>query len=251
MGRNTAGNAGDCVAPPASIPRHRTAIRRSGHSRPVSLAQARGLIGGETSFFDYGCGCGEDVMLLKTAGISAKGWDPHYSPAPIEQADCVNLGYVLNVIENPQEREKTLRSAFSLAVKVLVVSVRVDQSLSGGTEFSDGLVTNSGSFQKIYTQSEFREYVQTILGRKPYMAGLGVAYVFKDESAESAHLARLSITPLRRKRTDLFAQFAADAEGQSLAQVTRTLGRFPLPSELSTIPPCSCASDRSQESSVW
>jgi DNA phosphorothioation-associated putative methyltransferase len=237
MCRNTPTKVGDCVAPPSSIPRHRTAIRRGAHSRPVSLAQAHGLIGAETSFFDYGCGWGEDVALLHNAGINAQGWDPYYRPdAPINSADCVNLGYVLNVIEDPQEREETLRSAFDLASKVLVVSVRVDQSLGGGAEFSDGLVTNSGSFQKIYTQSEFREYIQTILGRKPYMAGLGVAYVFKDESAESAHLAQLSITRTKSERTNLFAQFAVDVDGQALVEVTRALGRFPLPSEFQRYP---------------
>ena len=117
---------------------------------------------------------------------------------------------MLNVIEETQEREQTLRAAFDLARRVLVVSVRVDQSLNSGTEFSDGLVTNSGSFQKIYTQAEFRQYLQAVLGRKPYMASLGIAYVFKDEAVESAHLARLSITPPKRERADLFAQFAAD-----------------------------------------
>ena len=84
------------------IPRHRTAIRRGGHSRPVSLAQIHGLIGPDTSFFDYGCGHGEDVMFLKGAGIRAAGWDPYYLPgSQQESADCVNLGYVLNVIEDP------------------------------------------------------------------------------------------------------------------------------------------------------
>jgi DNA phosphorothioation-associated putative methyltransferase len=234
MGRNTTVRADDFGSP---IPRHRTAIRRGAQSRPVSLAQAHGLIDLGTSFFDYGCGFGEDVKLLKAAGINAEGWDPYYLPgAQIQSAECVNLGYVLNVIEDQGERQHTLRSAFGLASKVLVVSVRVDQSLSSGTDFSDGLVTNSGSFQKIYTQSEFREYIQAVLGRKPYMAGLGVAYVFKDEAAETAHLAQLSITPVKRERADLFAQFAADAEGQVLVQITRSLGRLPLPSEFDSYP---------------
>jgi len=217
---------------PPSIQRHRTAIRRLGHSRPVALAQAQGLIAPEFSFFDYGCGFGEDIQLLRDSGVQAEGWDPHYRPqTPLSAADCVNLGYVLNVIEEVQEREQTLRAAFDLARRALVVSVRVDQSLNSGTEFSDGLVTNSGSFQKIYTQSEFRQYLEAILGRKPYMAGLGIAYVFKDESVESAHLARLSITPLNRERADLFSQFAADPDGQELVETTRKLGRPPLPSE--------------------
>lgn len=229
MRRNTAIGADDQGTP---IPRHRTAIRRGTHSRPVSLAQAHGLIAPETSFFDYGCGLGEDLSLLKGAGINAQGWDPYYLPGnPICSAECVNLGYVLNVIEDQQEREHTLRTAFSLAETVLVVSVRVDQSLNSGIDFSDGLVTNSGSFQKIYTQAEFREYVQSVLGRKPYMAGLGIAYVFRDEAAETLHLAHLSISPIKRERVDLFARFAADAEGQALLEATRALGRLPLPSE--------------------
>ncbi len=196
-----------------------------------------GLLGPNISFFDYGCGLGEDVQLLKAGGIRAEGWDPYYLPgARVEAADCVNLGYVLNVIEDPAERERTLRSAYGLARRVLVVSVRVDQSLSSGTDFSDGLVTNSGSFQRIYTQSEFRRYLETVLDRKPYMAGLGIAYVFKDEAAESAHLAQLSISPVKRERVAVFAQFAADPEGQALLEVTRTLGRLPLPSEFEHYP---------------
>lgn len=234
MRRNAAVSADD-QGP--TIPRHRTAIRRGTHSRPVSLALGHGLISPETSFFDFGCGLGEDVRFLKDAGIDAEGWDPYYLPdAQVRSAQCVNLGYVLNVIEDQEEREHTLRTAFDLAEKVLVVSVRVDQSLSAGTDFSDGLVTNSGSFQRIYTQSEFREYVQSVLGRRPYMAGLGIAYVFKDETAETAHLAHLSITPVKRERVDLFARFAADTEGQALLEVTRALGRLPLPSEFEDYP---------------
>lgn len=228
------GNTGSELSQP--ILRHRTAIRRGTHSRPVYLAQAHGLIGPGLSFFDYGCGFGEDVRLLKESGLIAQGWDPHYFPdAPQQSAECVNLGYVLNVIEDPMEREDTLRSAFALAQRVLVVSVRIDQSLNGGTDFSDGLVTNCGSFQKIYTQSEFRDYLQAVLGRKPYMAGLGIAYVFKDDAVESAHLAQLSIVPARQKR-EFLAQFSEDSDGQKLLEATRALGRLPLPSEFERYP---------------
>ena len=222
---------------PAVIPRHRTAIRRGDHSRPVFLAQTHGLISPEYSFFDYGCGFGEDIQLLKAGGVDARGWDPYYRPdTSIRPADCINLGYVLNVIEDQAERAHTLRTAFEIARRVLVVSVRVDQSLSTGIDFADGLVTNSGSFQKIFTQSEFKEYLQAILDRKPYMAGLGIAYVFKDESAESEHLARLTITPAKRERSDLFARFSDDPQGQELLQVTRALGRVPLASEFDRYP---------------
>ena len=63
-----------------SIQRHRTAIRRLGHSRPVALAQTQGLIAPDFSFFDYGCGFGEDIQLLRDSGVQAEGWDPHYRP---------------------------------------------------------------------------------------------------------------------------------------------------------------------------
>jgi DNA phosphorothioation-associated putative methyltransferase len=216
----------------SAILRHRTAIRRYAHSRPIALAMSHGLICKGVSVLDYGCGLGEDVQLLRETGFEVSGWDPYYQPdVRLQVADCVNLGYVLNVIEDQGERERTLKAAFELTRTVLVVSVRIDQTLNAGTEFSDGLLTNSGSFQKIYTQAEFRQYLEAVLGRKPYMASLGIAYIFKDEAAESACLVRLSIAPAKRERVDLLARFSADPEAQKLLGTTRALGRLPLPSE--------------------
>ena len=40
----------------------------------------------------------------------------------------------------------------------------------------------------------------------------------------------------KRERADLFTQFAADPAGQELAEVTRKLGRPPLPSEFDRYP---------------
>jgi DNA phosphorothioation-associated putative methyltransferase len=68
------------------------------------------------------------------------------------------------------------------------------------------------------------------------MASLGIAYVFKDEAVESAHIAQLSISPRKRERLDLFSQFSADADGQELIQTARSLGRPPLPSEFDRYP---------------
>ena len=152
----------------------------------------------------------------------------------------MNLGYVLNVIEDQQEREHTLRTAFDLAEKVLVVSVRVDQSLNSGIDFSDGWVTNSGSFQKIYTQAEFREYVQSVLGRKPvHGVALGICVPIlcsrtrptRPRIWHSSRLPRLSMSGV-----DLFARFAADGEAQALLEATRALARLPLPSEFDHYP---------------
>ena len=41
--------------------------------------------------------------------------------AAMQDADVVNLGYILNVIEDPRERTETLRRAYALARRALVV----------------------------------------------------------------------------------------------------------------------------------
>ena len=98
-----------------------------------------------------------DVRLLQKAGVSAVGWNPHFQhQAEIKPAHCVNLGYVLNVIKDLAERTATLQRAFGLTQRVLIVSVRVDQALDNTSEFSDGVLTKVGSFQKLFTQDEFR-----------------------------------------------------------------------------------------------
>lgn len=92
---------------------------------PVKCLLRDGLLGKEVTFFDYGCGRGEDVELLTAEGIACGGWDPAYRPdAPRQEADVVNLGYVINVIENPEERSATLRRAWELCRQLLAVSCR-------------------------------------------------------------------------------------------------------------------------------
>ena len=216
------------------ILRHRTAIRRHGHSRPIALARANGIILQGLTVLDYGCGLGEDVQFLREAGIEAEGWDPYHRPdARIQTADCVNLGYVLNVIEDAEERRRTLRNAFELAKRVLIVSVRVDRSLADGAEFGDGCLTSLGSFQKIYTQSGFQDYLLSVLGLKPQMASLGIAYVFKDDGAEAEYLANISISQPRRERIDRLDRFSENEVAKAYLGMARDIGRLPLPQEFS------------------
>src|SRR5438270_9447439 len=101
------------ASPPMEIPRHKTAIRRGDLSRPVKSALHDGLIVPTTTVFDYGCGHGQDLELLLAQGIGCDGWDPAFRPdARRHAADVVNLGYVLNVIENVDERGSALRQAW-------------------------------------------------------------------------------------------------------------------------------------------
>ena len=217
----------------SEVRREKTAIVRFRHSKPVALALSHGIITSGISVLDYGCGRGEDLKYLENAGIQAAGWDPHYRPnTPLTSADVVNLGYVLNVIENPKEREDTLRIAYGLAKRALVVAVRVDHALESAIEFSDGLLTRCGSFQKLYRQSEFKDYLQEVLGRRPHMAALGIAYVFRDPQVESSYLASLSQNRVQASRTFAIEQFAENPIAKRYLACARTLGRPPISSEV-------------------
>jgi len=88
----------------------------------------------------------EHVVRL---GFESVGWDPAYRPDTEHRAaHVVNLGYVINVIEDVAEREETLRSAWRLARTVLAVAARiaVDGSGEGDFEFGDGVITRIQTF---------------------------------------------------------------------------------------------------------
>ena len=180
-------------APPSRIERHKTAIRRKGFSLAVKCLLRDELVGPGRSFFDYGCGYGEDVELLGERGIAAGGWDPALRPhEPRTGAEIVNLGYVLNVIECPRERQEVLAEAWKLATRMLVVAARVNVEGRGYAtiEFGDGIVTGMGTFQKYYTQAELKQYLESQLGAEAVPASLGVYYLFKDETLRQQVLAR-------------------------------------------------------------
>jgi DNA phosphorothioation-associated putative methyltransferase len=212
--------------------RAKTALRRHKCSRPLALALSDGLINRTRSFFDFGCGHGGDVQYLRRERIKADGWDPFHCPGnPIVPAEVVNLGYVLNVIEDAKERAETLRRAFKLSRKVLVVSVRVEHELVGIAEFADGVVTTKGTFQKIYTQTEFKEFVAATLQHSVHVAGLGILYVFSDSQAESDFVASQAFSRRMAYRAELIRQFTRDRIGKQFVLLANNLGRIPLPSE--------------------
>jgi DNA phosphorothioation-associated putative methyltransferase len=212
-------------------------MKRYSLSRPLALAMAHGLIVPKGNILDYGCGRGADVRLLRKSGIPARGWDPHFHPnEPLAPADCVNLGYVLNVIEDSKERNATLQRAFELADKVLIVAVRVDQALGEATEFADGVLTKFGSFQKLYTQQEFRDYLRETLGHQPHMASLGIAYVFKSAQVESDYLAKLSLFRPISFRDSVRNEFSKNRSAQRYIAMMRGLGRAPLATEFKALP---------------
>ena len=215
-----------------NICREKTAIRRFTLSRPVAIALSDGLITEDNSFFDNGCGHGEDIRHLEKLGIPAKGWDPYHRPKAKKQpADVVNLGFVLNVIEDPIERNQTFAQAYALAKRLLIVSVRVDRALQNADEYSDGLITDKGTFQKLYTQGEFKQYVEEFIESKAIFPAPGIAYIFKDEDLESDYLANRAFSRRLEYRVDLIQAFEKDKTAKAFIKKAERLGRVPLPEE--------------------
>ncbi len=173
----------------AEIERHRTAIRRNELSKPVRTAIEDQLISERTTVLDYGCGHGDDVRNLGTLGVKCVGWDPELRPnAMISPSDVVNLGYVVNVIEDPEERIEVLQSAWNYTRQTLVVAARVDGDAesTGQKRFRDGCLTRLGTFQKFFEQSELRDWIEANLGQPPVAAAPGIFYVFRSD--EQRHL---------------------------------------------------------------
>ncbi len=173
--------------------RRLTAISRGGLSVPARQAIAdRQILPGGT-VLDYGCGRGEDVRALRHMGCVAVGWDPFYQPdVRVEPCPVVLLTYVLNVIEDPAERHRTLRRAWELAGTVLIVSARLtwERSKVSGEEYGDGLLTRRKTFQHLYGASELRTYVEEVTGVRAVSASPGIIYAFKDDTARLSYLAR-------------------------------------------------------------
>lgn len=175
------------------VGRHLTAMSRTGLSRPVSLAIDDGVLPRGASAFDYGCGRGGDLARLRELGYEVEGWDPTYRPEGKHgPADVVNLGFVLNVIEDPDERREVLRKAWSLTKRALIVATRPHWEAGGvtGRPYGDGVMTGKGTFQKFYGQEELRGWIDSVLGMQSVAAAPCVFYVFRDSRDGAAFRAR-------------------------------------------------------------
>ncbi len=216
--------------------RGRTALHRTELSLPVRVAVEDELIvAGRTQVLDYGCGRGGDVARLRRLGVRCVGWDPSHRPRGRRTAsDVVNLGYVVNVIEDPAERRATLRRAWELAEEALVVSGRpVSEARElEGEPCGDGVRTSTGSFQRFYSQDELRGWIDTTLGVRAAAAAPGVFVVFRHPAREQEWLLR------RVRRTRRVAPVSREllqrheAELAPLLEFVGERGRLPRGGEL-------------------
>lgn len=215
----------------SGIERHRTAITRGDLSRPVRLLLGSGVFDASQTFFDYGCGKGEDVELLKSRGFSANGWDPHYASTNRQIAsDFVAITYVINVIEDVKERAQAIRKALGLAKRALLISAQVTVAQTGAIQvpYADGILTGTGTFQKYFTQQELKDFIEQVTGLTAHPVGLGIFLLFRDESLLEEFEAsrfRSRIEPRRLELTTELQEQLKDAL-EPLLEFYRTRGRF-------------------------
>ncbi|QDT16792.1 hypothetical protein CA12_28990 [Alienimonas californiensis] len=196
------------------------------------------------TFYDHGCGRGGDVRRLRKAGIESAGWDPCHAPRASKiPADVVNLGYVINVIENPAERADTLREAWDFTGELLVVSARLRDELArllgAASNEGDGTRTAAGTFQKFYTQAELRTWVdETLPDDAPPAVPIapGVLLVFRDPARRQGFIAsryvRRRAAPRVRVSDRLFEEHKALLD--PLIAFVADRGRLPGGTEVKT-----------------
>ncbi len=175
----------------SGIDRHKTAIVRHELSAPMKSLVKHGFLGGSYSIFDYGCGRGDDLRELEAHGLDALGWDPNFQPDNDKvNSDIVNLGFVLNVIEDQDERLEALLGAWELSDKFLVVSVMLanENYITQFKPYKDGVITSRNTFQKYYAQSEIKNYIERFLQEEAITVAPGIFYVFKDKIEEQLYL---------------------------------------------------------------
>lgn len=223
-----------------AVARHKTAISRTEPSRPIKLALADGLLTPDKSIFDYGCGLGDDLRFLNAFGVQSAGWDPVHRPdQELRCASVVNLGYVVNVIENPRERQEVLQRAWTLAEQILIVSARLTsdgRALGDVQAYADGLLTRRSTFQKFFEQQELRNWIDQTLEVAAVPAAPGVFYVFRDEEARVAFIAsrfrrRLAVPRLTRSEA-MYTEH--EALLRPLMDFVGDRGRLPADDELAS-----------------
>ena len=173
------------------IARDKTAIVRYELSSPMKLLAKNGFLEGQYSIFDYGCGRGDDLRELEAHGLDALGWDPNFLPdAQKVNADLVNIGFVINVIEDRNERTEALQGAWQLTEKLLVIAAMLanENYLAQFTPYKDGIITSRNTFQKYYSQSELKLFIELSLDEHALAVAPGIYFVFKDKTLEQEFL---------------------------------------------------------------
>ena len=149
----------------------------------------------------------------------------------------MNLGYVVNVIEDFNERCDVLGQAWELAKDLLIVSARLSvdhRGLRSSRTLADGCVTSRGTFQKFFEQQELHQWIEQTLETNAVPAAPGIFYVFRDEQARFSFIAnrfrRRTSTSRQSKSAELFSTYQRLL--RPLIQFVSDRGRVPFDDEL-------------------
>ena len=120
--------------------------------------------------------------------------------APAARPMFVNLGFVLNVIEDRHERAETLLAAYSFARRALSIAVMPlgKYTFDGLKPYGDGYVTARGTFQKYFAQQELRDFIAQALGEAPVAFAPGIFVVFLDKELEQEVLLKRQARAIER-----------------------------------------------------
>lgn len=246
----------------ATVLRHLTALSRNFLSAPVQALLRHELLRDSRTFFDYGCGKGDDIEGVRSLGIGAEGWDPYFRADDNKRpADVVNIGFVINVIEDLDERIEALRRAYELTEGVLSVSAMLwSTNAAKGRPYGDGYLTSRNTFQKYFSQGELQNFIESVLDDQATPVGPGVFFVFKNRYLEQQFLSGRQSDPSRAPRLLAARQIlpsvlraprppkvrpeddpARRAEASAIWNRALTLGRLPEEEEYTRAPEASAA----------
>ena len=220
--------------------RHRTALKRKKLSSCMGALVDSSLVTNKSKIFDYGCGRGDDVSILAQNNFeNVSGWDPYFAKdnAIPKKSEFVSLSFVLNVIEDADERHSVLKKAFKIASKALVFSVMLEHqnTLQFAYPFNDGYLTSINTFQKYYSAPEIEAVVKEQLNETPIKLGPGIYIVFKDKSLEQEYLFKRQLGLLVETKTyvkDDAGDRFAEALVAKMVKTILSFGRVPKLTEL-------------------
>ncbi|SHK65367.1 DNA phosphorothioation-associated putative methyltransferase [Marinobacter antarcticus] len=212
------------ISSESGIARHLTALTRYNLSAPMQTLARFGYLDGRKSVFDYGCGKGGDLQALHENNVVASGWDPYYAADDIKkQADIVNLGFVINVIESLDERVEAIQGAYELANELIVISAMLaNPEAVKGRPYGDGVLTSRNTFQKYFTQAELSHFISETLHEESLPVGPGIFYVFKDKDAEQ----RFVYSRFVKKRPPAIRVKRAPTERRTKVRVNRVQEKY-------------------------
>lgn len=142
---------------------NRTAIKRNKLSGPAKYLRDNDRLEGR--ILDYGCGRGDDVVILRAQGYDAIGYDPYWQPTMLAGTglyDTIVCTYVLNCISDQALINNIVKYMSYLTSEEgsIYISVRNDiKNLNGYTEkgtYQAEVNVASGYVEEIVKNSTFK-----------------------------------------------------------------------------------------------